>query len=274
MTRPNKVDLPEKPEFSLFMDEKKIESLAKPDAIFAVDKENTITIFGVIGDTPFEEGFTLNRMDAALRSIGNKPVTIYINSEGGSYYEGLGIYNRLLEHPAKITVKILGLAASAASVIAMAADEILIAKTASIMIHNAWIRILGNQHEMKKMAAFLEENIDAPMANVYAARTGKSLEDIKAYLRAETYFLGQDAIDNRFADGLLETAEVEACAAKGNPVRSAERLLTSGQSVSRSEARNLLNQIKGMPDAAQDTMQDAGDDLTPYLAELMETLRA
>ena len=93
--------------------------------------DNTISVLDVIGaDYISGEGVTAKRIAAALRSIGNKDVIVNINSPGGDFFEGVAIYNLLREHPAKVTVQVLGLAASAASIIAMAGDEILIAKSA------------------------------------------------------------------------------------------------------------------------------------------------
>jgi ATP-dependent Clp protease protease subunit len=84
-------------------------------------------MYDVIGEDFWSGGgVTVNRVDAALRQIGNQDVEVHINSPGGDMFEGIAIYNRLLEHPGKVTVKVLGLAASAASIIAMAGEEVLI----------------------------------------------------------------------------------------------------------------------------------------------------
>jgi len=80
----------------------------------------TITIYGVIGEDWYGEGVTVKRIDAALRAIGDREVTVYINSPGGDMFEGIAIYNRLREHKQKVTTKVLGMAASAASVIYLA----------------------------------------------------------------------------------------------------------------------------------------------------------
>ncbi len=93
------------------------------------ESDNTISILDQIGEDWWTGGgVTAKRVGAALRQIGKKDVVVTINSPGGDYFEGLAIYNQLREHPAKVTVKILGIAASAASVIAMAGDEVQIAR--------------------------------------------------------------------------------------------------------------------------------------------------
>lgn len=105
------------------------------------DSDNVITIYDQIGDGIFYEGVTAKRIAAALRSIGEKDVVVNINSPGGNYFEGVSIYNLLAQHKGKVTVQVVGLAASAASVIAMAGDEILMGDGAFMMIHLSLIHI-------------------------------------------------------------------------------------------------------------------------------------
>src|SRR5690606_15536984 len=106
----------------------------------AEDSETSITIYDVIGEDYWTGGgVTVSRIDGALRKIGNRDVTVFINSPGGDVFEGIAIYNRLREPPANVTVKIMGLAASAASIIAMAGDRIEIGTASFLMVHNAWV---------------------------------------------------------------------------------------------------------------------------------------
>jgi ATP-dependent protease ClpP protease subunit len=226
---------------------------------------NVISIYDVIGyDFWTGGGVTAKRIDAALRSIGAKDVEVHINSPGGDMFEGIAIYNRLLEHPGKITVKVFGLAASAASIIAMAGEERLIGSGAFVMIHNCWVLAAGNRHDMAEVAAFLEPFDDA-MAGVYVDRTGAKKADVAKWMDAETWMSGGQAEERGFATGTLasdamkDDAEASAKARDMNAVRQAEiALCRSG--CTRAEARSLLNKIKGTPDAARDTPKpDAGD---------------
>ncbi|WP_034085582.1 head maturation protease, ClpP-related, partial [Pseudomonas aeruginosa] len=108
----------------------------------------------------------------ALRAIGGDvDVTVNINSPGGDVFEGLAIYNLLREHKGKVTVNIIGLAASAASFIAMAGDEIRIGRAAFLMIHNAWLIAMGNRNDLREIADWLEP-FDMTLADIYAQRTG------------------------------------------------------------------------------------------------------
>ncbi|EPJ5267720.1 head maturation protease, ClpP-related, partial [Providencia stuartii] len=106
--------------------------------IRAASSDNTISVLDVIGEDFWGEGVTAKRISAALRAIGNQDVVVNINSPGGDMFEGLAIYNLLRAHNGKVTVNILGIAASAASVIAMAGDEIRMGRGAFLMIHNCW----------------------------------------------------------------------------------------------------------------------------------------
>lgn len=105
----------------------------------AATDDNSISVFDVIGQDYWGEGVTAKRIAGALRVMNGADVTVNINSPGGDMFEGLAIYNLLREYQGKVTVKVLGIAASAASVIAMAGDDIQIGRGAFLMIHNCWV---------------------------------------------------------------------------------------------------------------------------------------
>ena len=116
----------------------------------AAEGNSTISIFDYIGDDGEGGGATAKRIAAALRQLQGKPITVEINSPGGNYFEGVAIYNLLRRHDAAVDVEILGIAASAASVIAMAGDTVAIAANAEIMIHEARGLFLGTKSEMRE----------------------------------------------------------------------------------------------------------------------------
>jgi len=130
-----------------------------------------IDILDVIGVDYWGDGVSLKNVNRALREYAGADVVVNINSPGGDLFEGLAIYNALKEYPGKVTVKILGMAASAASVIAMAGDEIKIAKSAFFMIHNGWLMAVGNRHDLRDIADWMEP-FDATMAEIYSDSTG------------------------------------------------------------------------------------------------------
>ena len=243
----------------------------------ASETDNTISIYDVIGEDMWTGGgFTSKRAAAALRAIGNQDVVVNINSPGGDFFEGTAIYSLLRDHPAKVTVRVMGLAASAASVIAMAGDEVEISEVGFLMVHNAWAIAIGNRHDFRDAADTLEPFDDA-MADLYARRSGADKAEAVKWMDDETWFNASKAIDEGMADRLLsssdyvesETAETKSRAA----VRRADIALAK-QGMPRSERRALLGELKGTQTAADPATQDAGDELSASLAGLLKTVSA
>ncbi|NLU14789.1 MAG: Clp protease ClpP [Serratia liquefaciens] len=210
----------------------------------AASDDNTISVFDVIGQDYWGEGVTAKRIAGALRSMNGADVTVNINSPGGDMFEGLAIYNLLREYQGKVTVKVLGLAASAASIIAMAGDDIQIGRGAFLMIHNCWVVAIGNRHDFAAMVDYLEP-FDNAMADIYAARSGLDSDAIKQMMDSETYIGGSDAIEKGLADGLLSsdsvTGDDESPAAA---LRKLDSLLAKANTP-RSERRKLLKALTG-----------------------------
>lgn len=210
----------------------------------AASDDNTISVFDVIGQDYWGEGVTAKRIAGALRSMNGADVTVNINSPGGDMFEGLAIYNLLREHQGKVTVKVLGLAASAASIIAMAGDDIQIGRGAFLMIHNCWVEAIGNRHDFASMVDYLEP-FDNAMADIYSARSGLDSNAVKQMMDGETYIGGSDAIKQGLADGLLTadsvTSDDDSPAAA---VRKLDSLLAKANTP-RSERRKLLKALTG-----------------------------
>lgn len=150
---------------------------------------------------------------------------VRINSEGGDVFEGVAIYNALARRQARLQIEIDALAASIASVIAMAGDEIVIAGNGMVMIHQAWTFAQGNTDELAAVAETLRQ-VDETILNTYEARAGKksSREQIEAWVKAETWMGPAEAIERGFADrtGDLKTgatAAVKAGRFKNTPAK-------------------------------------------------------
>lgn len=220
--------------------------------------DNVISIYDVIGEDYWTGGgFTLKRLDAALRSIGRRDFEVHVNSPGGDMFEGVAIYNKIRDHAdangLSVKVKVLGVAASAASVIAMAGDEIEIGVSSSIMIHNCWTIAMGNRRDFAEMAATMEK-FDANMAAVYEARTGNSTDEIAAWMDAETWFSGQEAIDAGFATSLLPADRVKndpSAQAMAHAVR-AEKKAERALRLAGASAKDAKTTISDMKKAARD----------------------
>lgn len=243
----------------------------KPMAAEA-DETATISVYDVIGqDWWTGEGMTAKRVAGALRAIGKKPVTVNINSPGGDMFEGLAIYNLLREHPAEVTVKVMGLAASAASIIAMAGDKIEMGLGSFLMIHNSWGVVVGNQDDMRDAAKTFAE-FDAAMADIYAARTGGDLTEIKSMMAAETWLRPETAIDKGFADATFDAPDYTEADA-GKKARAALDSTLAKAGLPRSERRRLLREAAGTPSAAGTATPCAGFDVAAA-ERLINTLKA
>lgn len=178
-----------------------------PDRRFEMKKQDDtaeILIFEQIGESWWDgSGVGAKRFNEDLKALGDvKSITVRINSPGGDVFEGDAIYTALNQHKAIINVVIEGIAASAASYIAMAGDTIAIAEHAKFMIHNAWGLAIGNANEMRKTADLLD-TIDSGIRIIYQRRTNQDDKKLSDWMDAETWFVGQQAIDNKFADTLI-----------------------------------------------------------------------
>ena len=246
------------------------------------ESDSTITIFDVIGEDGMGGGVSLRRIAAALSRIGPQAVTVQINSPGGDMFEGIAIYNLLRAHPAAVTVEVLGLAASAASIIAMAGDEIHMSPGSFLMLHNAWGVVIGNRHDMAEAAA-LFQSFDAALAGIYAARSGRPQVEIAALLDAETFLGAEEAIAAGMADGIAPDTgnrpRVEAeppTMAQARPDIQARRRIDAAlaqQGIPRSARRAMLRDLTGTRNAAEPATQNAGIPLSA-IRQLIDTIRS
>lgn len=248
-----------------------------PEICAKADKEGdaSISIYDTIGDNWEGTGVTANRISAALRSIGPKDVDVYINSPGGDFFEGVAIYNLLREHQGKVTVRVVGVAASAASVIAMAGDEILMGEGSFLMIHNAWAVAVGNRHDMRDTAAILEP-FDQAMAALYAQQTGMSVQSAVALMDKESWIGAQQAVDDGFATGLLPSAEI-AHNARASAARKPLALIEASMAkagFSRNTRRDAFKALfSGTPSAVKNATPSAGPEVAASLQSLLKTIQ-
>ena len=170
-------------------------------------------LYGEISDVSwFGDEVTPAQFQKDLAALGDiSALNVYINSPGGDIFAGFSIYNILQRHKAEKTVHVDGLAASAASVVAMAGDVIKMPENATMMIHNAWTYTSGGAEELRRTADELER-LNGQIADIYAARTGKDKDEIAAMMSAETWMSGKEAMEAGFADELIENKKVAACA--------------------------------------------------------------
>jgi HK97 family phage major capsid protein len=183
-------------------------------AAAAAPAENEIEILGEIGDSGWSDNFTTAKMvKDKLKSFGKSPVRVTVNSPGGDAFEGIAIYNLLREHPGAVTVDVLGMAASAASIIAMAGDQIRMGEAAFLMIHSAWGFVAGNQKDMRDLAEILD-SIDQAVSQLYATRSGMKKDEVLALMQKETWMTAEQAMGCGMADCLMPDAAEHAQASQ------------------------------------------------------------
>lgn len=165
----------------------------------STDGESSIRISGPIGESYWDDsGTTARAFVAALEPLKNKPVTLYVNSEGGSVADGLEIYNAIKAH-GNVTAYITGYALSIASLFPLAANKVHSPKGSVWMLHKPWSYQGGNADDMRKAAEMLDKNEDA-LVGIYAEETGQPEEKIRADLTAETWMTGDEAVAYGLAD--------------------------------------------------------------------------
>ena len=172
--------------------------------------ERVLEINGEIASEPWFDDDVTPKIFRDELFAGNGPVTIWLNSPGGDCIAASQIYSMLMDYPSDVTVKIDGIAASAASVIAMAGTSVLMAPTALMMIHNPMTIAYGNAAEMTKAIEVLDE-VKESIINAYELKTGLSRAKLSHLMDAETWMNANRAMELGFADGILE--DRKKCAA-------------------------------------------------------------
>jgi len=165
--------------------------------------ESTIYLYDQIGVDWFGEGVSALDFVKELSGVTSSLIHLRINSPGGDVFEARAIQTALREHSSLVVAHIDGLAASAATYVALGADEIEMAEGAFFMIHNAWGLTVGNSTEMRAMADMLDK-MDASIRTDYMAKTGKKEEEISQMMAAETWMTAQEALDNGFIDRIAK----------------------------------------------------------------------
>ena len=156
-------------------------------------------------------GVTAKSFQKELAGIKASQIDLHINSPGGEVFDGITIYNLIKQHPANVTAHIDGLAASIASVIALAGDTVIMAENALFMIHNPWGFAMGDASEMRKTADLLDK-IGGSLVTAYSSKSGKSDDEISALMDSETWMTAQEAKDAGFIDEISEQMDLAACA--------------------------------------------------------------
>lgn len=177
----------------------------------ATDQSAEVQIYEDVGEGWFG-GITAKDFSTDLKAAGKvKTIDVRIASYGGDVNDGLAIYRMLAEHDARVVVHIDGVAASIASIIAMAGDEIVIAEAGSVMIHEGWTITAGHASDLRAVADNLEKTT-IQLAEIYASRTRQPLAQVQKWMADTTWFYGQEAVDAGFAQSMAENVKAAASA--------------------------------------------------------------
>lgn len=176
------------------------------------DRTGELTLYGEISDISWwGDEVTPKKFKEELDALGDiDTLNVYINSPGGDVFAGQAIYSMLTRHKATVNVYIDGLAASIASLIAMAGDRIIMPANAMMMIHNPWVVVAGNAQDLRKMADDLDKVRDS-MLVAYESRSALTADEIKNLMDAETWLTAQECAEYGFADEVEEPKQVAAC---------------------------------------------------------------
>jgi ATP-dependent protease ClpP protease subunit len=235
----------------------------------AEDREATLSIYEGIGEQWDGSGMTAKRVGGILRANAGKDITVSINSPGGDFFDGIAIYNLLREHDGAVNVRVMALAASAASIIAMTGDTIQIAKAGFLMIHNAWSFVIGNRHDLKEAIGVLEP-FDTAMAEVYADRSGMDVRAIAKMMDADTWINGSEALKLGFADSLLDKDTEDDLQDKRSALLRTTDIALAKQGIPRSQRREMLNELTGTPSATSRITPSADLEVLQSLSQLFK----
>lgn len=182
--------------------------IRKPFTIEAKKDEADLFLYEDIGDS--WDGTTAKLFADELKAVADvRTLNIYINSPGGSVFDGVAIFNQLRRHKARKNVVIDGLAASIASVVAMVGDTITIASNGFMMIHNPWALAMGEAADFRKMADQLDK-VRGSILDTYAERTGTAPNVISDMMDDETWMTAEEAVEMGFADSIGSEAKMAA----------------------------------------------------------------
>lgn len=182
--------------------------------------ETDVLIYSVIGESMWDEDtVTAKKFVKDIRAINSKQINVRINSPGGSVFDGYAIHEALRNHKANVTAYVDGAALSIASVIAMAADKIIMAPNSMMMIHQPSGMAMGTADEMRTYADVLDKMFDM-CVDTYAKRTKGDAKTIAKQVRDETWFTPKEAVDAGFADEIADSpvTEAVACADRWSPM--------------------------------------------------------
>jgi ATP-dependent Clp protease protease subunit len=242
--------------------------------------EADVFVYGDIGG--WWGGVSAEQFAKEIAALDVKTLNVRLNSPGGLVFEGVAIYNALARHSAKVVVHVEGIAASIASVIAMAGDEIRIAEGSRFMIHDPWTIVMGGATDLRAEADVLD-GLKSDLIDIYAARTEQSRDDLMAWMTEETWLSAREAVDKGFADSMTPAKKkekkdsharsavfplfrnapkdlVELDDAEMPPIREFEAFLRDGEGLSQTQAKRIAAAARAITAQRDDARPPQRDD--------------
>lgn len=158
-------------------------------------------------------GISAEQFTKEFSAITAPTINLHVNSPGGDVFDGTAIYNAIQQHPSNVVVHVDGVAASIASIIALAGNEVRMGEGSYFMIHNPFAMAIGDAGELRQTADLLDK-VGGQLAGIYARQTGMPMGDVKAAMDAETWYTAQEAVDAGFATSVAVPDEDDAAAAR------------------------------------------------------------
>lgn len=239
----------------------------------------TVAVRGYIGEWGLTDRQFIAELEASRANELPSEVLVTINSRGGEIDHALAIFNHLrglAAHGTRIVVRVDGIAASAASVIAMAGDTIIMPANALMMVHAPWTWAAGNADQLRREADTLER-FESALIATYQARTGKSVDELKAMLAEDTWMTAQEAVDAGFADRIeplrsqqepaaaLTMALAQACAIPDDVLARVQQQAAPAEAVAKADNDALATELRNLCAAAR--MAEMADALLPFARE-------
>lgn len=229
--------------FKSFKNQQHVEQMKNVERKFESFKNeatNTteITIYGVIGESWWEDAVSAKDINDALQSI-EGDILINLNSPGGDAFDGIAIYNRLKKHDGKVTINVDGWACSAASIIACAADELNMGLGSMLMIHEASTIVWGTKQDMRKQASILE-SLEEGIIDIYMTKVNVSREEVQQMVDDETWFSSQKAKEIGFAS----SAEEEVMNSAATKVVDINKAQATGGTITKEEFDKAMQNLR------------------------------
>jgi ATP-dependent Clp endopeptidase proteolytic subunit ClpP len=227
-------------------------SMPKLSVVNKGEKVAEILLYGAIGESFFEDSVSAKQFADELKKLPSsvKEIQLRVNSPGGSVFDGMSIYEKLKaekKNGRKITAYVDGLAASIASIIIMAADEVIVGDGSMVMVHKPMVGINGNSTDMERMISILDK-VEEQMISIYAAKTGQSRLEISKALAEETWYTSEEAMNMGLADSKFKAEETLRLAASAIEsckwFKNKPKIQTQNELV-REKLREFNNKAKG-----------------------------